>query len=409
MRKIMTMAVAVALVGATSYADLQNVEVGGSIRIRGNSYINPGADDANETSAYTEQRTTVNLSSDFSDDDSTFIEFDNYGNWGDDTRDIVGGDTGASGNSQANIYQAYVELGQVFDRDASIRIGRQEVQLGSEFLIGNNDTAGQFTGLSFDGITSRYNFGTSFNVTLLNLKVVEGNNAAFGDTDINLRGIYGSYTGIEDLVIDGYVLQLRTGNLGASLTENGDFYTYGARVAGNAGGFDYEVEVALQDGDMGSTTGPSGLDAEGMAVNAEVGYTFDTNVQPRIFLGYTLLEGPDGSDAGFNRLFSDWEYSEFLGNTDITNMNIYRIGFSIQATEKIGLSVVETLFELDEDIGGEDEVGSEFGLYATYAYSEDVSVEVGYAHFFNGDLIEDGVGTTEEDPDYLYAEISISF
>lgn len=423
MRKIMTTAAAVALIGATSYADLQNVEVGGSIRIRGNSYsdyagyndtsgINAGniANNTDTASAdsYTEQRTTINVSADFSDDVSAFIELDSYNDWGSDLRDAQpAGGSVSSGSNSANLYQAYIELGQVFDRDVSIKIGRQEVQLGSEFLVGNNDTAGGFTGLSFDGIVSNYDF-ENFNVTLMNLKVFEGDKGSTAtDGDGDLRGIYASYTGIEDMVIDGYVLHARLGIPSNSPNDNADILTIGARVAGDWNQVDYEVEAAFQDGDAGI----AGVDTGGMAVNAEVGYTFDTDLQPRIFGGVAFFEGADddGTETGFNRLFSDWEYSEFQGNTDITNALIYRLGGSLQATEKIGVSAVVTQFEADEDAfyAGEDDLGTEIGLYMTYAYSEDVAVEVGAATFLNGDVYD--TDTTEEDPVYMYAEISLSF
>ena len=405
MRKVLTAAAAIALIGATSYADLQNVEVGGGIRIRGNSYDSLGAvgshNDTEVSNQYTEQRTRLNVTADFSDEVSAFIEMDFYDVWGSDTRDTLGGAGSVGTNSDMQLYQAYITLGQAWGSNFDIKVGRQEVQLGSEFLIGNNDTAGFYTGLSFDGITAVYN-ADSFNVTLLSLKEAEGDAGSLvSDSDSDMYGIYGSYTGIENMVIDGYVLHNR---LGVPTADNLDITTFGARVAGDWNALDYEAEVAIQSGD-----GPANTDNKGTAINTEVGYTFDTAHAIRIFGGVTMLEGPDGNDNGFNRLYSDWEYSEFLGNGDIGNMDIYRLGGSIQATEKIGLTLIASMFELNEDAGGEDEVGNEIGLYMTYAYSEDVAIEVGAATFLNGDAIEDLNGANEDDPIYVYGEISLSF
>lgn len=412
MRKFLTTAVAVALISATSYADLQNVVVGGGIRIRMNGSFRGDNAPADQS---TEQRSNLSWTADFTDEVSAVIELDNHGAWGTDTRDTIGGNAGGSGSSAANVYQAYIELGEAWGTALDIKVGRQEIMLGSEFLIGNNDTASAFTGLSFDGVTAVYN-ADNFSVTGIVVKVVEADaGTVVNDRDTDLYALYLSYTGVEDMTIDGYWMFVDTGIAG----DDGDnLHTIGARVAGTAGQFDYEVEAALQTGEQSAT-----VDYDGIAVNSEVGYTFDTNLQPRLFGGVTLFEGPstDLTDTGFNRMFSDWEYSEFLSNTDISNVLIIRLGASIQATEKINLSIVASDFTLDEenkDLSGsilainyvpgntEDHVGTEIGLYANYAYSDDVSIEAGYAHFLiEEDLFGDGV----DDLDYVYAEISIAF
>src|SRR4051812_14301890 len=75
-------------VSAGAYAELQNVEVGGNIRIRGNWYDFDKSALINGAtkSAWIEQRTRLNFKADFTDNVSTFIEVDNYGNWGDSFR-----------------------------------------------------------------------------------------------------------------------------------------------------------------------------------------------------------------------------------------------------------------------------------------------------------------------------------
>ena len=123
-------------------------------------------------------------------------------------------------------------------------------------------------------------------------------------------------------------------------------------------------------------------------------------------------------------MFSDWEYSEFLGDGDMSNVLILRAGVGANVTEKIGLSAVVSTFELDEETVGlgngftpttsglDDELGTEIGLYATYQYSEDVAIEVGYATLLTDDAIEDGplgLSNNDEDQTYVYAEISLSF
>jgi hypothetical protein len=420
MRKYLTTAMAIALMSGVSYADLQNVEIGGEVRIRGNSYFDLYSNENEGHSQFTEQRSAVSIDADFSDEVSANITFSNYKIWGDTWNNFDEGNEldddniGARGD-MVSLNEAYITLGDAvagFD----LKIGRQEIQLGSEFLIGNEDTASGFTHRAFDGIRADY-AGENFNVTLLNLKAWEEDyDSSEKDEDADLQVIYASYTGFENHTIDGYVINYREGN---SNSDNDELLTIGARAAGTfAGGFDYELELATQSGDNGDS--PE-VDYEGDAINAELGYTFDSNMQPRVFLGVASFSGADDTDeAGFNRLYSDWEYSEFLGDGDMSNVLILRAGVSANVTEKIGLSLVVSKFELDEESygtdndnvsvsGTDDDLGTEIGLYMTYQYSEDVAIEVGAAQLMNGDAIEDANDPDDEDQTYIYAEISLSF
>ena len=422
MRKYLTTAMAIALMSGVSYADLQNVEIGGELRMRGNSYFDIAGFDGDH-SQYTEQRTAIAITADFTDQVSANITFSNYKIWGDTWNQFDEGtqffdsNEGPRGNS-ISLNEAYITLGDAvagFD----LKIGRQEIELGSEFLIGNENTASGFTHRAFDGIRADY-AGENFNVTLMNLKAWEEDyDSSEKDQDEDLHIIYATYTGFENHTIDAYAMNLRAG---FENEDNVDLLTIGARAAGTfGGGFDYELELAHQSGD----TGDSDVDFEGIAVNSELGYTFDSNMQPRVFLGAAYIGGwdvkDDGLDVGFQRLYSDWEYSEFLGDGDMTNVLILRAGVSANVTEKIGLALVVSTFELiEEEIaslyipvnGTDDDIGTEIGLYMTYQYSEDVAIEVGAAQLLVGDAVEgwfDDEGEKEENPTYVYAEINLTF
>jgi hypothetical protein len=271
--------------------------------------------------------------------------------------------------------------------------------------------------------------------------------------------------------------------------------TFGLRGAGTFGQFDFEGEIAYQTGDarsvvagnlnagvpgffnpdpaslLGNSYGEDDAEYDAIGANLELGYTFDTSYQPRVYIGAAFFEGEDErSDSfgdyirsffpfaetqasiSFNRLFSDWEYSEFLSNTDLSNVMIFRAGLEAQLSESIHGLIALTYFEMDEAattngaaglafIGGalpflgresDDELGWELGLYLDYAYSEDLTFSFGYAHFFTGDgvgsndnwfLLPDvvggnffatggltsPVGISDDDADYAFFETSISF
>ncbi len=448
---ITLLAIALMAVAAPTFAELQNVEVGGSLQIRGNFYSAEsfGADSAGPNDAYTEMRATVNVTADFTDDVTVFIELDTYDQFGGDF-DSTGSTPYSANNalnanrdgyttgSAANFYQAYVETRETLGYPVTLRIGRQEIQLGSEWLVGNENTGAQFMHLAFDGTTARYDFDGG-SVTAIAVKVTDADNTLLlaqtvpldedGDTD--LYALYGTYTGIEDITIDAYWILTRSAAVGTTAS---DINTFGARVAGTWNAFDFEVEAATQDGDDESMT-PS-ADYSASAINAEVGYSFDVNYQPRVFAGIAWFEG-DSDDHAFDRVFSDWEYSEFLDNGQLSNVVIYRLGASAQASENIEVSAVASYFQVEDDsstggatntVNGDDELGWEIDVYAVYDYSEDLQFEIGYAHFFADDALDSDSVTMlannpailnngnsilaagqGDDADYIYAQTSISF
>jgi len=395
----------VVTMGAMAYAELQNVEVGGKIRIRGN-YLDYGDGIAvagpfggvafTDEASFVEQRTRLNVKADFTDEVSAFIELDSYDVWGEDFRSqnyVLGADNRAASVDDVEVYQSYIEAKEMWGSALRLRVGRQEMSFGSEWLVGTNDTSWYFPGLSFDAIRLTYAYG-----------------------------VYGSYLGFEDIVIDAYWMFVRD-----DTALEADLHTVGLRGAGTVGAFDFEAEAAYQFGDVDAF---DDVDISAWATNLEAGYTFDMSYQPRVFAGFAYLQGGDDEDLAFNRLFSNWEYSEFIENTDLSNAFIYRLGGSIMPTESVKLALAATYIQADEvDEGGwwfwrwedSEDVGWELGLYADYNYSEDLVFRAGYAHFFGGEGLEDGADVVmnglgeiytaddDEDFDYLFVETELSF
>ena len=526
MRKTMLMLLAAALaIGAwPAAAELQNVQVGGEIRIRGNYYSNTVAsptgqalrwpalagadwlmarpigtgagngvgilsvfpwDDSGNAMKNVEQRTRLNVKADFTNEVSAFIELDSYDVWGEDFRSdyLTGLDGRAASGDDVEVYQAYIEASEMWGLPLRARIGRQELSFGSEWLVGVNDAAAGFAGLSFDAL--RLTYATDlFSVDAFAAKLFE-NGIAEEDGDVDFYGVYASYLGLEDITIDAYYLLLRDAR---SLNDTNftwfaewledafglDDYdvttisTLGLRGAGTIGAFDFEAEAAYQWGDAGQVGflfkpflyGDDGAEYDNWAANVEVGYTFDMAWQPRVYLGYAYFQGEDNRDiswfdwwwpfdtpqasVSFNRLFSNWEYTEFFENTDLSNAHIFRGGVSAMPTESLEVLLSVVYAEADEtfdspvywDFGGfriplfpfrsyatqsnDSDIGWEVGLYATYHYTEDLTFEAGWAHLFVGDGLSQGNftsdnglgfsgGSGDDDADYLYVETRLSF
>ena len=542
MRKSFTIAIVAVMVAvaAPAFAELQNVEVGGSIRIRGNLYSSqstsdswtarnplfqgpwtnsfrpvgnplaglrwgaqPGRlavgsalswDDTGHSASFVEQRTTISVRADFTDQVAAVIVLDSYDVWSEDFRSdyITGVDFRANSADDVEVYEAYIEANEMFGYPLRLRIGRQELMFGSGWLVAPNNTSSLFYGTSFDAI--RLTYATDmFSVDAVWSKLAERGTVE-EDGDVDMYAVYASYLGLEDMVIDAYWILVRDsralgdtypgwfGNwfenvLGVDDYDVTNLHTVGLRGAGTVGALDFEAEVAYQFGDtdaygvgvagagLVSPYGDDDADIAQWGVNLEVGYTFDMNYEPRVYLGFAYLGGEDQRDVSFldwlgaiacpfwsadasvsfNRLFSNWEYSEFLANTELSNVWIGRGGVSVKPTESTEVSLVVSYFEALEayDVTwpnyfllgtrvtwlapfsfiteeNDTDLGWEVGLYVNYDYTEDLSFEVGYAHLFVGDGLGQGNfnalnglgfngGTSDDDADYVFFETKICF
>lgn len=428
-------------VGGIAAAELQNVEVGGKIRIRGDYFRwdSLGAD------SFVEQRTLLNVKADFTNDVSAFIELDSYNAWGEDFRSwyLCGNDFRGADN--VDLYQAYIEAKNLWGTPLTLRVGRQEIALGNQWLVGVNDASSLFTGLSFDAIRLSY-AGESFKVDAIASKLAETYNN-FGKGDVDFYTVYATCTAIEDMAFDAYWMYVRDdqGDITGLVNGDGlDEHTVGLRAAGTISSFDFNVEGAYQFGDVDGVMNPwfrvfdreADVDFDAFAANAEVGYTFDMAWQPRPFARFAYFGGGEPDDncwdndrtMPFDRLFSNVQYSEFIDdyghdNGALSNVFIYSLGVQVHPTECIVLSLLGSYFRAEEQackyIDDSKNVGWELGLYGDYNYSEDLVFRAGYAHFFGDDGLQtppirwSGLTSWDadgnDDYDYFFMETEIRF
>lgn len=443
--KIRTL-LAVALVAACCgpvFAELQNVEIGGELRIRGNYF---DFDSLGESS-FIEQRTRLSVKADFTQDVTAFIELDSYDIWGEDFRSwyLCSNDFRANSVDDIEMYQAYIEARNMWGTLLSMRVGRQEIALGNQFLVGVNDKSSLFTGLSFDALRLTYG-DDNFSIDAIAAKLAE-NFGDWGEDDVDFYTVYGSYKGIEDIVLDAYWMLLRDdeGVIGG-LANGGDVHqhTVGLRGAGVVGSFDFDLEAAYQFGTVYDVRNPwfrffnrnADVEFDEFAVNAALGYTFDVAWQPRVFANFAYLGGGDPDQSvwsndrtmPFDRLFSNIQYSEFLdeytgNNGALSNVFIYSLGLNVQPSEAVALKLLGSFIRADQElnrcVNDSKDLGWEVGVYGDYNYSEDLVFRAGYAHFFGRAGLEtppvrwSGLipwqGDKDDNYHYLFIETQISF
>ena len=341
--------------------ELQNVVVGGELRVRGNWWAGSfnsgtaptlvrnevrwqastlagrpvgrllgngnivshfGWDSRASDYSLVEERTRLNVRADFTDSVSAFIELDSFNAWGENFRSDYLTGVDRRGGSSVDVYQSYVEVREVFGAPVRLRVGRQELCFGNGWLMGTNAVLPEFTGLSFDAARLTWTQDT-FSIDAFWAKLSE-TSPLEQDGDTDLAGIYASCHALENVTFDLYWLWLRDAAsqadtnyallgewmedaLGLDNYDVTNLHTVGLRAAGAVAGFDFDAQAAYQFGNaskVGSLFSPyaygddhAGYDA--WAGDITLGYTFDFKCSPRIYAGAAYFGGQDNRDISF--------------------------------------------------------------------------------------------------------------
>jgi len=356
-RNVVTAVALIVCVGA-SEAELQNVELGGEVRIRARHWNNvyvgtPNAprqiripnfflprrpigpfgaqsrylwDNRGTDLDFVEQRTRLNAHADFTNNVSAFIELESYDLWGTDFRSnyITGADGPGVTTNDVEVYQAYIEANEMFGMPLRLRIGRQEMQLGKGWLVDDITTA--IIGRSFDAARLTYDDET-FEVDAFYSMLVEGGSFVEDDDDITMAGVYGTYKGMDALKASLYWLWIRDPRslndtnfvaplewledvFGLDDYDVTNMHTVGARLYGGTGHFDYDLELAYQFGEadavgfgfvpVGGIYGDDGAEYDTWAGDFEIGYTAEQLPwSPRFYAGAAYFGGEDNRDLSF--------------------------------------------------------------------------------------------------------------
>mgnify|MGYP005838657245 CR=1 FL=1 len=348
MRRLSSIVLVCVLPCIEAAGELQNIEVGGKIEIYAAWYSDiyePGepavripswwlphrsigpngtlscirADEGNRL-AFLEQRTRLYVRTDFTLEVTAFIESDSIHTWGDHFRSdyVTGADRRGDSSDDMEPYQAYIEVEELFGLPVRLRIGRQEMEFGSGWLVGADPGPDPFVGLSFDAVRLTIT-REPFVVDVWWSKLAD-RSPLEQDGDIDFLGLYATFQrnngqmgskGFGSFECDLYWMYLRAARSwsdsnGPALFEwiedlSGfddygvtHMHTVGARCAGAGNAWDWEVEAAHQFGDadavgflfrpVGGVYGDARARFNSWAGHAEVGYTFPKSWTPRAFL-----------------------------------------------------------------------------------------------------------------------------
>ncbi len=507
LRKCLCLIALLAWAGS-AFAELQNISVGGQVRIRGrywnHSYSGPnktnpysptrvggravGPDGIGSVytwddtrTAYVEERTVLGVRAEFTDNVSAYVEIDSFETWGDDFRSadyLRGVDTRAQTVDDIELVQSYIDIKEIGGSPVSARIGRQGIKLGKGFLLGESPSPTSF--IPFDGIRLTYK-EDALTIDGFWFKLAD-NMTDFGKGDIDFYGVYATYKLCEALELSGYYFYVRddravVDNADATVMERvwehiwdlddygtTNLHTVGLRANGKAASFDYDLELSYQFGQadaLGSMLKLRGYgdpDAEfgGWAGDVEVGYSFDANWSPRVFVGATYYSGGDNrkrsfldylnpfyrpeASVSFNRLFSTMPYMSTWdargGSATFTNYYAVRTGGLLKFTPVLSSGLLASYYWVaqpwDEPVSAlsslvpwwtqeaDRNMGLATSLWFQYDYSKDLSIKLTWEHFFSESGMTDGNflmhygtmftgGTADSDTDYVCLDMLVKF
>lgn len=325
-----------------------------------------------------------------------------------------------------DLQQVFVDLTFPFSTRSKLllRAGRQEINLGSGRLVSVRD--GTNIRRSFDGARLTFTTGAAaFDIIAartVNLKV-----GAFND-DPNqheaLWGIYGALPlpALPDGHVDLYYLGLQRDN--ASFQQgvaNERRHSFGARLWGKPGGWDYNYEALIQTGSFGNA------DILAWTVATDTGYTFDSlPFRPRLGLKADIASGDgnpkDGRLTTFNALFPKQPYFSEASIIAPANLIDVHPSLLLQLSEHLSMTADWDLFwkqRVEDAIytlpgrplvrAGKSKarfIGTQANAGLEWQIHRNISWTLYYSHFFAGAAVTDAGG---RDVDFIGSWITLRF
>ncbi len=215
------------------------------------------------------------------------------------------------------------------DNPVYARVGRQELNYGSQRLISTNDYANNRP--RYDGAKLLYR-SSDWDVDLFAVRPVIQQPEELGHDDVNrfFSGVWATYKPKQGTYLDLYYLNLNNDTLNVATGRNGvkgdyNVSTVGSRYTGRGdNGFLWDFEGAVQFGRWANQSIIAGM------ADVYVGWNFkDCALNPTIWAGYDYASG--GSDRGgthstFNQLFNFGHYYSALhdefGRQNMQDFNV---------------------------------------------------------------------------------------
>ncbi len=221
-----------------------------------------------------------------------------------------------------------LKLGELADKGVYVRVGRQELLLGSQRLVSPLDWAN--TRRTFQGVRL-FRTGEQFDFDLFWLQPVIPNQTRLDsiDNNQNFVGAWATYKPKQGTYLDVYYLLLDNTN---AVTQQGivrspiTLHTFGSRLAGDIDNtFLWDFEAAMQLGRRGNADVVAAMATAGLGYHAA-----EMLWNPTFWIYYDYASGDGSPNSGkfttFNHLFPFGHYyfgwADIIGRQNIHDLNL---------------------------------------------------------------------------------------
>ncbi|WP_052440177.1 alginate export family protein [Geobacter sp. OR-1] len=317
-----------------------------------------------------------------------------------------------------SLYQGFADVRWPGSEILSVRLGRQEFNYGSGFILGNDEFN---DGLSFDAVQLRIK-----PIDPIKIDLLAGSYAKplSNGVDGNLAGIYATYSLSSGNDIEAYFFR----DTGSENHRSGEkLYVWGSRFTVRNEPISVEFEPVYESGlQFNENTG--GYDR----ISAYGGH-FDLNVESALqgfkntfILSYAYGSGSRDAANGsrFNREFRNPNnYASFLeyisvvgdlsgidaGDHHASGLQVYTLGWGVDLSKRFNFAITGHYYQANNvEEGFSRNLGLETNYRLTWNVLDSLSVILSYDRFFTGGFFRDAGASGDVDICYLMAQFDIS-
>lgn len=363
-----------------------------------------------------------------------YVEFQNFGRWG-DTLPTKGGFGPVFGDNETNpfsftgdrfnttvdaennfennvkLYEAWIALTKIRGTNFSLKFGRQEIVKGTEMLLGDNDF---YNGTSHDGAMAGWAWD-NFDLDVWWTRPFQTPFGVFfnppNHQSVNFYGAWAQWAKFESGAdVAAYALLYDDGSTDTiPPSARRSFWTIGGRTGRDITGrnaFNWNAELAIQRGDQ--TIGPGLGDTKDIKASALEGmlqYNLHSGSLDQRFqvVAATATGDDDGgatTDAEtFDPLFQD-SHARY-GWSDIftlSNLTAFSLGYNVHYRDHwFGGDVWNFKLAEEDPATTEDDLGQEVDFWWKYQYSPNTQVTFAGVWFSPGDAIDAALSPVNTD------------
>jgi hypothetical protein len=321
---------------------------------------------------------------------------------------LLGEESNTLGDYRADnfdLHQGFVELAGVPAIGGALRVGRQELALGEQRLVGTVNWTQQ--GRSFDGLRYTTPSGDGTKVDLFAMKLKEDTSDSH-DWESSFLGAYGTL-----LLGEGGSLDLFGLLTTDSREDSGNEFTFGGLWKGKAGPIDLRFEGSLQTGHRGES------DVSAFMVGARAGAKVHESVTATLWYDYLSGdEDPGDEETGvFNTLFAT--NHAFYGSYDLF-LNIpahtgglglrdtaLKLSFVLSSTANLGMDFHNFQTAEEGDLSTQS-LANELDLTLRYRLADTLTMVGGYSYVQAKDGIKE-LGRLSENAHWFFLMLDASF